>query len=487
LPETTPAASSLSFLWHDYETFGASVRRDRPAQFAAIRTDGDLREIGEPLMLYCQPANDFLPDPQSCLITGITPQECLQKGVPEYQFAARIEQALALPGTIGVGYNTIRFDDEITRFMFWRNLIDPYAREWQNDCGRWDLLDVVRTAYALRPEGIVWPRKPDGSASFKLTDLTAANGLSHEAAHDALSDVRATLALARLLRTQQPRLFDFCLGLRKKDRVAHELGLPTTAQAARPFLHVSGMFPAERGCLAILWPLAMHPTNKNELIAWDLSHAPTMLAQMNADEIRLRMFTRSAELPEGVVRLPVKTVHLNKSPMVMSNLRTLSPAMAQRWSIDVDQALQHAAIARDLPDMTAIWPAVFARPPEDTPDVDEDLYGGFTGQGDRRRLNQLRSQSPEKLAAAHNSFDDRRLDELVFRYRARNFPASLTADEQSLWDEHRSARLHEGAGGARTVEKLFEEIDQLSESADAAGQEVLGALYDYAEMIAPER
>ena len=481
------AAPPLTFLWHDYETFGANVRRDRPAQFAAIRTDAQLREIGEPLMLYCQPANDYLPDPQSCLITGIVPQLCLDKGIPEYQFAARIEQELGLPGTIGVGYNTIRFDDEITRFMFWRSLIDPYAREWQNDCGRWDLLDVVRTAYALRPEGIQWPVKEDGRASFKLGDLSAANGLLHESAHDALSDVRATLGLARLLRDRQPRLFEFCLGLRKKDRVAAELGLPTTAQAARPFLHISGMFPAERGCLAVMWPLATHPTNKNELIAWDLAYAPDELASLNAGEIRQRLFTAAADLPAGVSRLPLKTVHLNKSPMVMGSLKTLSPATAEKWGIDMGLAAQHAAIARDLPDMSAIWPAVFARPPEPAPDVDEDLYGGFIGQADRRRLNQLRGLAPDKLAAARNSFDDRRLDELVFRYRARNFAAGLSADEQTLWNEHRAARLFDGAGGARTVDALFNQIDSLSEGADERGQEVLGALYDYAEMIAPER
>ena len=169
-----------TFLWHDYETFGISTRRARPAQFAALRTDAELNPLGDPIMLYCQPANDFLPEPQSCLITGITPQECLEKGLPEHQFAARIEQALAWPGTVGLGYNTIRFDDEITRFMFWRNLIDPYACEWQNDCGRWDLLDVVRTAFALRPDGVQWPVNADGKPSFKLTDLTAANGLAHE-------------------------------------------------------------------------------------------------------------------------------------------------------------------------------------------------------------------------------------------------------------------------------------------------------------------
>jgi len=479
--------STHTFLWHDYETFGANVRRDRPAQFAAIRTDAELNEIGEPLMLYCQPAPDFLPDPQSCLITGITPQTCLEKGIPEHAFAAQIEQAFAEPGTIGVGYNTIRFDDEITRFMFWRNLIDPYAREWQNQCGRWDLLDVVRMTYALRPEGIEWPKKEDGSPSFKLEHLSRANGLLHEAAHDALSDVRATIALARLIRKQQPRLFDFALGLHKKDRVATELGLPATAITARPFLHVSGMFPAERGCLAVMWPLASHPTNKNELIAWDLGQDPAILAQLSAADVRLRMFSKRDELPEGVERLPVKTIHLNKSPMVISSLKTLRPELAQRWGIDLDQAMRHAAVARDLPDMSAIWAEVFQRPPESTPDVDEDLYGSFVGNSDRRRLNQLRALPPAELALARTGFDDARLEELLFRYRARNFPETLVAPERERWEAHRAARLFDGEGGARTIEGLFGEIDALSETVDERGEEILGALYDYAEAIAPQR
>ncbi len=479
-----------TFFWHDYETFGANTRRDRPAQFAGIRTDAELNEIGEPLMLYCQPAPDYLPDPESCLITGITPQVCLERGVPEHEFAARIEAELARPGTIGVGYNTIRFDDEITRFMFWRNLIDPYAREWQNQCGRWDLLDVVRMAYALRPDGIVWPKKEDGSPSFKLEHLSKANGLVHEAAHDALSDVRATIALARLVRERNPKLFDFALSLHKKDRVATELRLPATAITARPFLHVSGMFPAERGCLAVMWPLAGHPTNKNELLAWDLAHDPAELATLNAEEIRTRLFTRTADLPEGVARLPVKTVHLNKSPMVVGNVNTLTPALAQRWGIDLAQAARHTEAARTLPDMSAIWSAVFARPAEPAPDVEQDLYGGFVGNEDRRRLNHLRTLGGEPLARANVGFDDPRLAELLFRYRARNFPDTLSAEEQARWLAHRTACLLEGQGGALTVQALFDRIDALSEQADERederAQEILGALYDYAEAIVPD-
>ncbi len=475
-----------TFLWHDYETFGLNTRRDRPAQFAGIRTDAELNEVGEPLMIYCQPANDYLPDPASCLVTGITPQHCLQHGLPEHAFAAQIEQVLAQPGTIGVGYNTIRFDDEVTRFMFWRNLIDPYGREWQNDCGRWDLLDVVRMAYALRPGGIAWPTKEDGKPSFKLEDLARANGLLHEAAHDALSDVRATIALARLIRTAQPKLFDFALSLHKKDRVAAELGLPATLQTAKPFLHVSGMFPSERGCLAVMFPLATHPTNKNEVLAWDLAHDPGELPLLDVATLRQRLFSKSADLPEGVQRLPLKSVHLNKSPMVVRKLQTLTPGMAAKWGIDMEAALRHAETAAGLPDMSALWPEVFQRPREAAPDVDEDLYGGFVGNADRRRLNLLRGLSAAELAHSRTGFDDERLEELLFRYRARNFSETLTPEEAGRWEAHRAARLLEGEGGARGVDTLFAEIDTLSETADERGEAILGALYDYAEAIAPE-
>ena len=474
-----------TFLWHDYETFGTDTRRDRPAQFAAIRTDADLNEIGAPVMLYCRPADDYLPDPGACLITGITPQQCLQHGLPEHAFAARIEAEMAQPGTIGVGYNTIRFDDEITRFLFWRSLIDPYAREWQNECGRWDLLDVVRLTHALRPDGIAWP-VVDGKISFRLENLTEANAIAHEAAHDALSDVRATIALARLIRQHQPKLFDFAFALHKKERVAQELRLPTTQNHAKPFLHVSGMFPVQQGCLAVMWPLATHPTNKNELLAWDLAQDPSVLARLSVEELRQRLFTRGEDLPEGVARLPVKGVHLNKSPMVVGNLKTLTLEMASRWGIDLAQAERHAAVARDLPDMSAIWRAVYERPREAAPDVDQDLYGGFLSSEDRRRLQRLRTLRPEELAQARTGFDDARLAELLFRYRARNFPHTLAPEEQARWQAHRIAVLMQGEGGARTFDALFEQLDTLGADADERNQAILEAVYDYAEGIAPE-
>lgn len=474
-----------TFLWHDYETFGKNTRTARPAQFAAIRTDEELNEIGEPIEVFCQPAPDFLPEPEACLITGITPQHCLKNGVPEYQFAGQILDVLSEPNTIGVGYNSIRFDDEITRFMFWRNLIDPYAREWQNGCGRWDIIDLVRVTYALRPDGIEWPRNAQGKISFKLTDLTAANHIAHEAAHDALSDVRATIALARLIKDKQPRLFDFYFNLRQKDKVNDEIGL--YLHPRQPFLHVSSMFPAEHGHLALVFALGLHPTNKNEVIVWDCAHDPSELFALDAETIQQRLFTRVEELPDGMTRLPIKTIHTNKSPFVTRNLKVLDAAAQTRCGLDLALNLHHAAIAAEKivnVDLSAVWQKVFQREFE-AGDVDEALYSGFVGNDDRKLLNKLRTLSPQVLAQQQPDFADERLPELLFRYRARNYPHTLSMEEHEAWQQHCAARLHGGVAGALNLEAFMAELNACAQN-EAINVELLQHLHDYALMIAPE-
>lgn len=478
---------SLSFYWHDYETTGRSPRHDRPSQFAGVRTDADLNEVGDPLMLYCQPGLDVLPDPESCLLTGILPQHCAEHGVPEPAFAAAIEAALSLPGTVGVGYNSLRFDDEVTRHLLWRNFADPYAREWQNQCGRWDILDLVRAAYALRPDGIQWPKGEDGRTSFKLERLSQANGLLHEAAHDALSDVRATIGLARLIKQHHPRLFDFALKLRRKDAVWTEIG-----SQPRPLLHVSGRYGVERGCIALVWPLGPHPRNKNELIVWDLSADPAELFDLRPEAIRARLFVRTEDLPEGVTRLALKTIHINKSPFVVSSLSTLSAPQAERWGIDTAQCLQHAAVlqARGAA-LDGLWQDVFAAPAGGDTDPEANLYGGFVGDADRRLATQVRQLAPETLAARVNEgklhFEDERLNTLLWRYRARHHSQCLTEAERQAWETERAARLHNGGPGHLSLAAYLDRIDtlQAEREDDERAQDLLSALVDWAEHLAP--
>ena len=473
-----------TFLWHDYETFGRNPRRDRPAQFAAIRTDAKLNIIGEPIELFCHPPQDMLPDPQACLLTGITPQLTQQKGINEASFAHLIHQAFKEEGTCGVGYNTIRFDDEVTRFLFYRNLIDPYAREWQNACSRWDLLDVVRTMYALRPDGLVWPQREEGLPSFKLEDLTAANDLVHTQAHDALSDVYATIALARKIRELQPRLFEYCFALRKKARVQQEINL----LKPQPIIHISGMYSAEKGCLAIVLPLMLHPSNSNEVIVYDLAHNPQELRGLSTQQIAQRLFTPQAVLAkEGLERLPFKSIHLNKSPMVVSNLNTLRPDDLARWQIDLARCQSHATALLEQTELKNKLTQAYAPLHEQQLDVDESLYTGFINNADRHTLNQLRQLSPEALKQTRFSFTDPKLFELILRYRARNWPDTLSPSEYDQWETLRVARLLEGIDGYINIDDYLSQLDRLEKtSLNSAQQTILEQLYAWAEMIVPD-
>ena len=198
-----------TFFFYDLETSGLNAREDRIMQFAGQRTTLDLEPIDEPVNVLVKMTDDALPSPGAINVTKITPQDTLRDGISEAEFVKYAMVEIFTPGTIAVGYNTVRFDDEFMRAILWRNFYDPYEWEWKDGRSRWDMLDVVRLTRALRPEGIEWPFTEDGKATNRLELITKLNGVAHEHAHDALSDVFATIAVAKLIKAKQPKLFEF--------------------------------------------------------------------------------------------------------------------------------------------------------------------------------------------------------------------------------------------------------------------------------------
>ncbi len=456
-----------TFYWYDLETFGINTRYDRVAQFAGIRTDEQLNPIGDPDMFYCQPIYDYLPDPSSCLVTGITPQLCAEKGLAENEFAAKIHGIFSQEGTCGVGYNSIRFDDECVRSLLYRNLYDPYQREYLNGNSRWDLIDIVRATYALRPANIEWPMHEPGKPSFRLEDLSKANGLVHEAAHDALSDVEATIQMAKLIRNNQPRLFDFSLKLRSKDTVRGLLNW----QLLQPIVHVSNKIPAERGCLALMLPLAIHPTNKNGIICYDLHYDPSDLLNLDIDEIQDRLYTPKADLPEGIERVHLKTIHLNKSPFV-SPISVLKGGDLDRIGFDYARCQEHLALIKNVTGIDRKAAAVFDQPfDSQIDDVDEMIYSGFFSFKERAQLESIRQLPANDIPwdindSLGDGFKDNRAAALIQRYKARNFPESLTHEQQTQWQGESLQRLEQRFGERFSL--WFENLNVLREQTDSA-------------------
>ncbi|SER17049.1 Exodeoxyribonuclease I subunit C [Rosenbergiella nectarea] len=465
-----------TFLFHDYETFGTHPALDRPAQFAGVRTDSTFTVIGEPEVFYCKLADDYLPQPEAVLITHITPQEAQQKGVIEAAFTQRIHHLFSEPNTCIIGYNNIRFDDEVTRHLFYRNFHDPYGWSWQEGNSRWDLLDVMRACYALRPEGIEWPENEQGLPSFKLEHLTKANGIAHTQAHDAMSDVYATIAMAQLVKEKQPKLFDFLFTHRNKHRLTSLIDIPQM----KPLVHVSGMFGAARGNTSWIVPLAWHPDNKNALITVDLAGEIAPLLTLDSDALREKLYQTKEERGDSAP-IPLKLVHINKCP-VLAPASVLRPEDAARLGIDRQTCLNNLTLLRQHPEIREKVVALFAdkAPFPANHDVDNQLYDGFFSTADKQTMDVIRQTHPQHLPAMDLRWSDKRIDELLFRFRARNYPGTLDEIEQQRWMEYRRSVLTPDR-----VNDYFEQLTVLLQEHQESPDKValLQALARYAQEL----
>lgn len=478
--------ANQTFYWFDYETFGKDTKRDRPAQFGGLRTDSDLNPIGQEDLLYCQVADDYLPDPEASLITGLTPLSCMDEGECEAVFAEKINEQLSKPGTISVGYNNLRFDDNVTRFLFWRNLIDPYAREWGEGRRRFDLYYFVKVVFAFKPSTLKWPKNDEGKVSLRLELLTKENNLVHDHAHDALSDAKATLALAKLIKTKQPGLWNYALKMTAKDELRDLISQQT------PLLYVNPYGNPDNRFFSLIYPLMPNPANSGEWFFWNLNADPNELPLIQSKDLKERLFVSREDQERGIVPLPLLKIRLNQLPFfVKAGPFIKFPKIQELLNITPEIFVQRAATLRsmDLGFVENLWAEVNDNSNQNFSqdlEIETALFGrDFLSRGDREKLNKLRKTDPEELQELIETtdFEDEDLNDLVFRYRARNYPETLwDSDESNKWYNYRLEHLIDGKDGSRTFKQFFEKLSEL-EKLHPDKEEILSELREYAENL----
>ncbi len=477
---------AATLLWYDLETFGTDPLWDRIGQFAAIRTNDSFEPVTDPIVTYCALTPDYVPHPDACLVTGITPQLVNEKGVREVDFAATIHAEMIVPNTCTVGFNSVRFDDQFVRALFYRNFYDPYEREYAHGNSRWDIIDLLRMCHDLRPDGIEWAYDDTGKPVFRLEALAGKNKIEQERAHDALSDVRTTIELARRVYDSQPRLFRFYFSLREKEKVRRIVNL----QHAQPIVHTSRIYTSERGCTTLVLPLSVHPDQPNNVLCYDLRHNPSDWIDAPVDEIRRRVFSSASELEEGE-RIHFSNIHLNRCPAV-SPIDVLSKKRAEKLGIDIRLCRKHTDVLRKSLDLIQKVRSVFAqdsskRNYDSYRDPELRLYsGGFFGDEDRETIDRIRHTDPEDLAADPPELFDPRGPELLRRYLARNYYEHLDADEQRRWKSFCASRIlapeAEGALDFGTFRRDLK--NRLSRSdTPAPDKAILKQLLEYADQL----
>ena len=475
--DAEPPGVADSFYFYDLETTGRDPRWHRIVQFAGIRTDADFEPLGEPDNWIACPDDDVVPEPEALRVTGLAPSDWAD-GIDERTLFRRIDATFTQPRTCVAGYNCLRFDDEFVRYGLWRTLRDPYAREWKSGNSRWDLIDLARMAAALRPGGMVWP-EIDGRRGFRLEELARANDIEQVRAHDATSDVLATLGLARALTRAQPRLVEFYLGMRDKRR-ATDLLQPLLGE---PCIHVSGRYPGTRHHLAIVVAVAAHPVNRNAIVVADLSEDPAAWCDAPTDELRELLFARREELGDRV-RPPLKEVHVNKVP-ALAPLSVLRSEDAERLDLDLDRVRSNLEMLRGRADLSARVQAVFDRPPRETSvDVAGALYDGFLADGDRRTLGEIRDAEADVLAHPP-PLDDPRARDLAFEHFARSHPDALQPAERARFARRVRDRLEHGRPGMDSLPSVRARvIAELDGDLTAEERRIFGGLRDHLDALA---
>lgn len=455
-------------------------------QFAGQRTDMDLNPIGEPVNVMIKLTPDTLPDPGAIMVTGITPQQTITDGLTEAEFLQLFYDEVAKPGTIFAGFNSVRFDDEFMRYLHYRNFYDAYEWQWKDDRSRWDILDLVRMTRALRPDGIEWPFAPDGKPTNRLELLTKVNGLDHEKAHDALNDVYATIAVAKLIMSKQPELFKYLLEARNK-RVAAKL-----VDTGQPFVYTSGRYSSSCMHTTVAIMVAKH-TQQDAALVYDLRYDPTPFLAMSAQQLAdAWKFTRDPD----AVRLPVKTLKYNRCPAI-APLGVIKDEAAQtRIDLTLPVVQKHLALlkagqeafavklAEAVKLMDAQRTADQASFVDDPQTVDGRLYESFVGPADKPIMGVIRTAKPEALSDLAPKLHDERLKSLLPLYKARNYPRSLSSEERAEWEHFCSQRLFEGGTQSRLAQ-YFDELTKLGEGATGEKQYLLEELQLYGQSIMP--
>lgn len=461
-----------TLFWHDYETFGIDPQLSNVAQFAGIRTDLDLNILEEKIDIICRPTLDRLPSPEACMVTGISPMTNKIKGMNEVSFFQRINKELGRDGTCGIGYNNISFDDEVTRNGLYRNFIDPYQREWKNGCSRWDLLNVLRIVDAIKPNTFIVPTdKETGKKVFKLDQLSLANGIEHENAHDALADVIATIEMAKIVKEKEPELFDLLFKQRNKAGIEGRLFEPKSGWGAenkiifKPFVMADSFFGGDQKFIEVLYPIS---TKGTDLYCIKLTKEIDQILNLDSDDLKEALYKKKEDMQEGELRIPLHTLRTNKCPIILP-VSMITKEIAENLGIDGNQLRTNIGkIKANFSEIQQKIVKVFGTPfkADDDLDVDQQIYNGFFSNNDKSRFEEIKKTESiyllDYLKENKSKFEDKRIEEMLFRYICRNFETDLDDETLQKWDEFCKNRILDGVYSL-TFDQYFEKLEILKE------------------------
>ena len=443
----------MSFVFYDTETTGTDTAFDQILQFAAIRTDYELREL-ERFEIRCRLLPHVVPSPKGILVNGIDVQRLTDPALPShYEMVRAIKARLeAWSPAVFVGHNSMRFDEELLRQAFYQTLHPPYLTNTRGN-GRMDSLKVLQATAFMEPDVLTVPTSEKGRPTFRLEQLAPANGFVHAAAHDAMGDTEATLYLCRLVRERAEGLWSNSV------RFARKAAVLDYAQPGEVFASIG--FAYGRGYVRIVTAIGPNPQRDSDLYVFDLSHDPNGLAALDGNDLR-KVLMKSAK--------PVRRLRANAAPCIVPYDDV--PAGVQLPG--AEELESRATCIRKRKDLRERLMAVVLEDREDREPsayVEKQIYNGFTGYQDQALMRTFHEAGWSSRAALLSSLADTRLQVLGERLLYTEASEVMPAEGLTNYHANVSRRLlaDEGTVPWLTLPKAIRETDELL--ADSEGGE----------------
>jgi exodeoxyribonuclease-1 len=434
----------LSFVFFDTETTGLKHGFDQIVHFAAIQTDANLNEINR-FEARSRLLPHVVPHPMALRTNGLPIARLTDQNLPShYEMVRAIRQTLlSWSPSIFIGYNSIRFDEEMLRHALFQTLHPAYLTSSHGNC-RADAWGLVMAAASASPSCLTVPIDSDGRPIFRLEQLARTNGIAHGQAHDALSDVGAVLELCRLVQQRSPELWHRFV------RFSNKAGVADFVEAEDGFVFTE--FFANQAFHLPVVCIGRDPDQANGRFCLSLKGDIDRLAAMTDDELRAELAQRPC---------PVRRLRINAAP-TLTALDEAPAMMLDGVEIDTIEA-RARRVKGDLALCARITSAYTATREARTPSlqVEERLYDGFPGPDDESRMAAFHEASwPEALAIVRR-FDDERLR--IFGLRLMYFEARSTLAQDLRVDLERalSDRLVNESAGSLTLEQALHATDRM--------------------------
>ena len=356
------------FVFFDIETTGLSKCWSQITQIAAVRTDSDFNivDVNHDIFdLRGRRLPWIVPSPGAMLVTGVTPDQLERTPLSHYEMMAEVAAAFKdwAPATF-IGYNSIAFDEQHIRNTLFSTLYPPYLTS-QPGCGRADAYTILKVISALTP-GIIYLPEINGKPSMKLGPVLRANGIpfAEADAHDALADVKGTIALMRLMHERCPTIANHML------RMASRRAAQAFFDENVIFRHVTYYGTPH---VALSKRVAAHPNNPNCIAIFDLAHDPAPYLNLDVEELKVALRATPRVL---------RTIRLNAQPSVLPR-DIVPPATDEPDDFTLEARAVSLALAIQFKRNVAEAMKRLSENYPQSPYVEERLYDAFPSWAER--------------------------------------------------------------------------------------------------------